>query len=163
MRRNRTDEVEFRRIADSLGVPVTEVRKAVHSFFGALVSDARRLPFDDARRIYTREKFFEYEFVCNIPCIGRIGPVYSRYLKWRGNEAKSSEQTTRRKCRAEVSQSEIEAMAEEILSGTTPSFKRKTRGSEMFDRIWLVGKDGKRSARQVIPKKDAASTENKND
>lgn len=43
-------------------------------------------------------------------------------------------------------------MAEEILSGKAPSPVTKRKNSDLFNRVWVVGKDGKKSARQVIPK-----------
>lgn len=43
-------------------------------------------------------------------------------------------------------------MAREIIAGNTPSplIKRKTK--ELYKPVWIVGKDKKRLARQVIPK-----------
>lgn len=44
-------------------------------------------------------------------------------------------------------------MASDILSGKTPEPVRKIkRNTELYDRVWLVGQDGKKLARQVIPK-----------
>ena len=152
MGRNRLESAEYRRIANELGVPVTEVRRAVQSFFGIIVKEARSLPLDNERKIFTKDKFKEYECVHNIPSVGRLGPIYSRYLKWRSNEAKVIGQENRSAYRSRRTQDDIEHMAEEILSGRTPSITKR-KNSEMFERVWLVGQDGKRSARQVIPKK----------
>ena len=52
-----------------------------------------------------------------------------------------------------VTQSDIESTAEAILSGVTPPPLIKRKNKELFERVWLVGQDGKKSARQVIPKK----------
>lgn len=139
-------------VAQELNLPVSEVRRAVHSFFGIIIRESRSLPFDNQRKIFTKEKFAEFEGVTNIPCIGRIGPVYSRYLKWRGNEAKNTVQAFRSDYRRAITQDEIEHMAEEILSGKAPSPVTKRKNSDLFNRVWVVGKDGKKSARQVIPK-----------
>lgn len=152
MRKNRTEDADFAEVAKRLGISASEVRRAVRSFFGVIVRDARNLPFDDCSRIYTHDRFDEFVKVTNIPSIGRIGPVYSRYLKWRGNEAKKQVQVKRSDCRARVPQSVIEDMASDILSGKTPAPVFKKKGTEMYNRIWMMGRVGKRLARQVIPK-----------
>ena len=151
VRRNRIEDANCLAIAQELDIPVGEVKKVVSSFFGEIVSEARSLPFNNRTRIYTKDKFDELVRVWNIPSIGRIGPAYSRYLKWRGNESKKSEQRLRSDYRSRLTQDDIENIAEEILSGKTPSFNKK-RGNEMYNRVWLVGQDGKKLARQVIPK-----------
>lgn len=150
MPRNKIEDADFAAIANEIGVPASEVRRAVYSFFGIIVREARNLPFDDSTRIYTREKFDDLVKVRNIPSIGRIGPVYSRYLKWRGNEAKSQTQVNRSDCRARVSQSEIETMAVEALSGKAPSPVVKKNVSKNYKRIWMIGRVGKKLARQAI-------------
>lgn len=152
MRRSRIEDADYRAIADSLDLPKTEVRKIVSSFFDVMLKEARALPFDNAQRIYSKDKFDELACVWNIPSIGRIGPVYSRYLKWRSNEAKHIRQELRSSYRNRMTQDDIEHIADDILSGRTPFLIRKRKGNEMYDRVWLVGQDGKRLARQVIPK-----------
>lgn len=154
MHKNRLEDADFQQISRVLGVPASEVRRAVYSFFGIITREARALPFDDASRIYTRERFEDFVKVHNIPSIGRIGPIYSRYLKWRGNEAKNQIQASRSDYRAGISQGEIEHIAAEILSGNTPPPVNKKKATERFNRIWMVGRAGKRMARQVIPKED---------
>ena len=154
MVRNLADEREYRKISEELGVPVDSVRAAVNSFFSTIIDDARSLPFDNYKKIFTREKLSEYAVVRNIPYIGRIGPAYSRYLKWRANESREITQVPRSSYRSRLSQSEVENMAAEILSGRTPSPVRKLKNSELYERVWLVGQDGKKSARQVIPKEN---------
>ena len=151
MRKNRLEEAELKLLSEESGVPVSEVRRVIHSFFDEIIQESRTFPFDSERKIFTKEKFKDYEKVWNIPYIGRIGPVYSRYLKWRGNEAKNNGQLLRSNCRAVISQDEIEHIAEEILSGRAP-FLVKKKNSDLYDRVWLVGKTGKKSARQVLPK-----------
>jgi len=152
MGRSRTDESEFRRIASEFGLDSEDVRKAVNSFFEMFLKDAAKLPFNHRRKIYTKEKFDEYVNVRNIPYIGRLGPAYSRYLRWRGNEAKEVSQVPRSTYQSRYLQSDIENMAAEILSGKTPTPLIKRKNSELYERVWLVGQDGKKSARQVIPK-----------
>ena len=152
--RNKTDEAEFRRIASELGLEVEDVSSIVNSFFAVMLGEARSLPFNNHRKIFTKDKFSEYAVVRNIPYIGRLGPAYSRYLKWRGNESRDLSQVPRSSYRSRLSQNEVENMAAEILSGGTPSPIRKKRNSELYERVWLVGQDGKKSARQVIPKEN---------
>lgn len=154
MARNRTDEALYNTIAEPLsdsGITASEVKRAVLSFFSVISQEADSLPFDDERKIYKKDKFDELVNVHNIPYVGRIGPVYSRYLKWRANEAKEQPSGKRSDYRIGLTRGEIEDIAEEILSGGTPQIKRR-KNSELFNRVWLVGKDGKKSARQVIPK-----------
>ena len=154
MPKNRIDEAEFAEIAKRLGVPQSEVRRAVYSFFGVIVRESRNLPFDDSTRIYTKERFDDFVKVRNIPYIGRIGPVYSRYLKWRGNEAKNQSQVKRSDYRNGLSQDEIENIAADVLSGNTPAPVKKKRGIDLYNRIWMMGRVGKRMARQVIKKEE---------
>ena len=152
--RNKTDEAEFRRIAGELGLDSEDVASIVNSFFAVVLGEARSLPFNNHRKIFTRDKFSEYAVVRNIPYIGRLGPAYSRYLKWRGNESRDLSQVPRSSYRSRLSQNEVENMAAEILSGGAPSPIKKKRNSELYERVWLVGQDGKKSARQVIPKEN---------
>lgn len=152
MTRNRIEEATYRQIAEELDIDSAEVKRAVNSFFSLIVSDARKLPFDNHRRIYSKEKFEEYGVVRNMPFIGRIGPSYSRYLKWRYNESGNYPMALRGSFSKKMSQGEIEDIAASILSGGTPWKPKRLKGSDMFDRVWLVGKSGKKSARQVIPK-----------
>lgn len=153
MRKNRVETKDLREISRSLGVDEREARKAIYAFFGVLESEARRLPFADSRRIYLRDAFEPLAKVWNIPYVGRLGPSYSRYLAWRKNESRKILQEPRRKYRLRIPQSEIENMAADILSGRIPAPLKKRKGSELYERVWLVGKAGKRQARQVMPKK----------
>ena len=154
MHRNRIEDNDFRDISHITGVPAYEVKKIVYSFFGNIVSEARALPFNNASRIYTKERFEDFVKIHNIPSIGRIGPVYSRYLKWRENESKNQIQVSRSEYRAGIPQDDIEHIAAEILSGNTPAPVQKKKATERFNRIWMIGKAGKRMARQVVPKEE---------
>ena len=140
-------------LAERYGLTDTEVKKVVDSFFSVLCHDAKRLPFDNPRRIYSCKGFQGFVTVRQIPFIGRIGPVYSKYLKWRANVSEQLVTAPRSSYRRRILQSDIEATAEAILSGSTPPPLEKKKGSELYERVWLVGQDGKKSARQVIPKK----------
>ena len=151
MGRNRKEQARFRSLSGKYGIDEREIRKMVCSFFDVILLEARRLPFDNPRKIYSRDVFDGMVRARQIPFIGRIGPIYSNYLKWRANESGEYPMTPRSSYRSGITQSEIENMAAIALSGSSPSFEKKKK-SEMFDRVWLVGQDGKKSARQVIPK-----------
>lgn len=152
MRRNREDEKAYRSLAKQFGVNQSEVHKIVISFFDQIALEARMLPFDNQYRIYSRKAFENASHVASIPFIGRIGPVYSRYLKWRANISKDLELAPRENYRLRLTQDDIENMAASVLAGKTPSLVRR-KNKEMFDNIWLVDTDGKKLARQVIKKK----------
>ena len=153
MGRNREEYQRYRRVAATTNVSEEEVKRILASFFLIVLADARSLPFDNPRKIFSKDKFEEFIKVRHIPFIGRIGPVYSNYLKWRANESQQIEMAPRSSYRSRRTQSDIESTAAAILSGETPPPLKKKRGKEMYERVWLVGQDGKKSARQVIPKK----------
>lgn len=151
VRKNKIEDENCLIVAKELDVPVNEVKKVIASFFGEIVRESRSLPFNSLTRIYSKEKFDKLVKVWNIPSIGRIGPVYSRYLKWRTNESQSVAQVPRSSYRNGLTQDEVEYIAGEILSGRTPFYTKK-KGNQMYNRVWIVGTDGKKLARQVIPK-----------
>ena len=153
MGRNRKEYERYRIVSASHNVSEEEVKRILASFFSSVLSDARSLPFDNPKRIFSKEKFEEYVKVRHIPFIGRIGPVYSNYLKWRANESQQIEMAPRSSYRKRRTQGDVESIAAAVLSGKTPPPLRKRKGNEMYHRVWLVGQDGKKSARQVIPKK----------
>lgn len=154
MGRNRQEEAEYRNIADKYGLDPSDVKRAVQSFFEVILRDSLELPYNTPRRIYSKELFQSCAKIRNIPLVGRIGPVYSRYLKWRANESQTLEMAPRSLYRRRITQSEIESAAAAVLSGQAPPIIEKKKGKEMFERVWLVGQDGKKSARQVIPKEE---------
>ena len=147
--RSRKDTVAYNQIAQELGVPVSEVRKAVLSFFDCIVLGARKLPFDNPRKIYTKKAFDAFQHVHSIPFIGRIGTNHSRYMKWRANESKDVNTVLRSSYKHGLSEGDIELIAENALAGVTYVPEKKKNN---FQRIWMVGENGKRQARQVIPK-----------
>lgn len=153
MGRNRREYARFRSLSARYGLGESEVRRIVTSFFEVFGMDARSLPFDNPKKIFSRDVFDGKSTVRQIPRIGRLGPVYSNYLKWRANESGQFQMVPRSSYRSGITQSEIENIAVAALSGSVPSFEKKKK-SEMFDRVWLVGQDGKKSARQVIPKEE---------
>ena len=154
MAKNRADHSRYRELSEKHGLTDSEVERIVSSYFSILLTDARSLPFDNPRRIYSKESFEDRIKVRNIPYLGRLGPVYSRYLKWRANVSEQLVMAPRSSYRRRITQGEIESTAEAILSGSTPPPLRKRKGTELFERVWLVGQDGKKSARQVIPKEN---------
>ena len=137
MGRNRREYARFRSLSVKYGLEESEVKRIVTSFFEVFGADARSLPFDNPKKIFSKDVFDGKVTVRQIPFVGRLGPVYSNYLKG--------------SYRSGITQNEIENMAVAALSGSAPSLERRKK-SEMFDRVWLVGQDGKKSARQVIPK-----------
>ena len=153
MGRDRKEYVRYRDLSSRFGLAEEEVKRIVASFFSIVFTDARSLPFDNPKRIFSKEKFDEYVKVRHIPSIGRIGPVYSNYLKWRANESQQIDMAPRSLYRRRRTQSDIESIAAALLSGQAPPPMEKKKGNEMYHRVWLVGQDGKKSARQVIPKK----------
>lgn len=154
MRGSRVEDADIKSVSQMLGLPCCEVRRAVHSFFDDIAVRTRRLPFSDTRRIYRREAFDRHLFAVCIPSVGRLGPVYSRYLKWLENEAAMRVQQPRRAYRSRRTTQDIEAMAEDILSGRQVTVPEKRKGNELYERVWIVDADGKRLARQVIPKNE---------
>lgn len=156
MKLSRRDISACKRIAEEEGLELSEVRKAVLSFFDSIISDTRKLPFDNPQRIYSKDAFLQKSFVVNIPYIGRIGPVYSRYIKWRSEEAEELENVSRKDVRRIYSEPLIEAEAKKALSGQKVNVKllkeRIPRGK--YNKVWMIGGDGRRkAARQVIVNK----------
>ena len=141
-------------VSDELSVDVSDVRSAVDSFFFSIKDSSKKLPFNNRRKIYLKDKFESYVSVQNIPYIGRIGPSYSRYLKWRRNEAKQTEQSSRDSYKSKLTEEDIDCIVEAVLSGKKIQSIPKRKKSELYESIWIVGSDGKRLARQVIPKKN---------
>lgn len=150
--RNRIESSDFTAISSELDVPVSIVRSVVYSFFDSISKKSSSLPFSTATKIYDRKAFDRYCFVSNIPYIGRVGPVYSRYLQWRSNEAKSIERRPRCTVANGITPVDIERLAESIIDGTELPKVKRTTVSERYDRVWVVGDSGKRLARQVIIK-----------
>lgn len=155
MKRNRADEREFLRIAQESGVGYGDVKSAVMSFFDAIYLSVRRYPFNNPKRIYRWDKFKEYERVWNIPYIGRLGPSYKRYLQWRVNESKQFTSALRSDYKTIYTEEEIESLADYALhewKEGDPPVEGKSGKAYPFQRVWLVEKNKRRQARQVIPK-----------
>ena len=150
MRSSKKDEAVYRRIADDGGLSPSEVRKAVASFFDIVAIESRTLPFDNPRKIYSVKAFKEFERVYCIPYVGRIGTSHSRYLKWRANESKNENMVLRSSYKNGLNQDDIEYLAMEALSGK--NVKKPNNRKVPYKRVWMIGEEGKRQARQVIPK-----------
>lgn len=153
MFRNKMDEEEYRRLSEAFGIPLSSVRAIISSFFSVIYTDAKKLPFNDSRKIFSSDRFEDYAKVANIPFIGRIGPSYTRYLAWRRNEAKGVEQKKKVDFRLRLSQNDIEELAKRAMNGESIEINKK-KPNELYDRVWIVGKNSKKMARQVIPKQD---------
>lgn len=139
-------------ISDEMGADKNEVSRVIKSYFSDMASRVRALPFDDCTKIYTRGAFLKYEMVWNIPHIGRIGTSHSRYLKWRANESKFIVQDRRSAYTTKLTTDDIESMADAIINGEgLPDMKHRT-GNDLYKRVWIVTPDGRKQARQVIPK-----------
>lgn len=155
MKLRRSERNRCRNISDVTAIPQREVMKAVESYFDSIVEKTKALPFNTPKRIYSRGAFAKCSFVVNIPYIGRIGPVYSRYIKWRSSESRDIEMVKRSDVRKEHLRPMIEDAARDALNGKKVDIKplkeRIPRGK--YEKVWLVDKDGKRrSARQLIKK-----------
>ena len=152
MHRNRQDEYIYRRIAEADGLDADTVRSIILSFFDTISKEALALPFDNGRKIFTKEAFMLHESIHNIPYIGRLGTSYSRYLRCRAYASGGMLQKKRPKTHTGYTKSDIELIAQTVLSeGIMPEIKKK-RKSEMYNNVWLVGTDGKKLAGQVIMK-----------
>ena len=76
MKLSRRDTRACKALSDELGIPVSEVRKAVVSYFDSIVSAARKLPFDNLNRIYSKEAFTEKSFIEGVTALcGRRGNI----------------------------------------------------------------------------------------
>ena len=135
MGRDRKEYVRYRDLSSRFGLAEEEVKRIVASFFSIVFTDARSLPFDNPKRIFSKEKFDEYVKVRHIPSIGRIGPVYSNYLKWRANESQQIDMAPRSLYRRRRTQSDIESIAAALLSGQAPPPMGKKKGNEMYHRV----------------------------
>lgn len=150
---SKVDQLRFRELASRYGLKESEVRCIVNSYFESIVRAAKKLPFNTPCRIYTHETFRGYERIWNIPYLGRIGTSYSRYLAWRANEAKTIDQMPVPKKSNGYTQDEIEELAKALLSNEGKKERLVTaKRSRPYTKVWIVTKDGKKSAKQVIKK-----------
>jgi hypothetical protein len=152
MKNSKIEDKDFDAVANELGVSPADVKNVVNSFFDSIVYEARKLPFDNHRKIYSKSAFEKHAVVRSIPFIGRIGPTYTRYLKWRANESKDINMVPRPKSKTKLFPEEIEAIAQSVLAGNVYE-SQKTR-KKNYKRVWLVFDSYKKQAGQVIPKEE---------
>lgn len=154
MKAGRIDKADFEAIASEMGLAPDEVCNAVLSFFDAMVSEARSLPFNNPRRVYSKDVFDTYGSVYQIPSIGRLGPSFTRYKAWRANEAGNERIVGRQTFNEKLRREDIEDMARSALEGIAPDvagMKRRRRGK--YNKVWHVSSEGRRLAWQVQKKK----------
>jgi hypothetical protein len=144
-----------RAYARSKGLNEVEVQKAIVSFFDDIVVSTRKLPFDNIRRIYTADAVEDKACVYNIPYIGRLGPVYSQYLKWRGDIANDYELVLREDVRGIHLNERIEELAGLALSGhrVTRDMMKDPIPAGMYHKVWIIDKEGRRRAAKQLFKK----------
>ena len=152
MNSNKQELRDFIILSKVLSIPMTEIRRAVYSFFDDIVVKADSLPFAVYNKIYKKEPFSTYQFYQNIPSIGRIGTSYSRYLAWKRNESKQVNQTSRCNCSDSYSQEEIEKLADALLHGKSVIKLEKQKHNTMYSKVWIVSANGKKLAKQIIKK-----------
>ena len=156
MKLGRTDRKRCFRISDITAIPQREIEKAVESYFDSIVEKTKALPFNTPKRIYSRDAFSKCSFVVNIPYIGRIGPVYSRYLKWRSAESEDVDMVRRKDAKSDHLRPLIEKATVDALSGkkVDASSLRARIPKGKYEKVWYMNPDGtKKAARQVIKKK----------
>ena len=144
-----------RQYARAEGVSEVEVRKAVISYFDEIIKNVRRLPFNNARRIYTYEAVNVLAPVFNLPGIGRIGPVYSAYLKWRREEARELDMDRRTIVKKRFLDERIEEATQLAMAGCRvhKDYLRDPMPRGMYSKVWIIDKNGRRrAAKQVIKK-----------
>lgn len=152
MKLSPADEAWCRSYADDSGISVVEIQKAIGSFFDDMLMKIRRLPFNDVRRIYSPAAVEERAPVFNIPFLGRIGPVYSSYLKWRKEEALKEEMELRETVKARYRDERVEEALKLAKEGhkITNVFLREGIPSGKYKKVWYIDKGGKRRvAKQV--------------
>lgn len=150
---NKLDKKRFDVISSQTGIEPSVVKSVVYSYFNDILRCAKKLPFDNKYKIYSKAAFDEYIKVWNIPYIGRIGTIYSRYKKWRINESKHSSQEYSDKAVSRKSDKyDIERLAFDILSGKAVSVSDYVKQKEKsYKPVWFVeSSKKKRKAKQVI-------------
>jgi len=141
-------------VAGKLGMDARDVAAAVGAWFGAVVAAGRRMPLDRAWRIYSKERLGAMGGVFNVPHVGRIGPSYGKYLRWRADVSRSLSMVGARRAAAVHRAETVESLAAMALRGerigSTRIGGRLPPGR--YRRIWMLGAGGRRAARQLIRK-----------
>lgn len=155
MKLSKRDSEWCKSYANGCGLSDAEVAKAVLSYFDDIVYGVRKLPFADFRRIYTADAVASLAPVYNIPFIGRIGPIYSQYTKWRAEDAAELDRVQRKDVRAKHLAERIEEAAVLAMSGhkVSPSMLRNPVPAGEYHRVWLIDANGRRRAARQLFKK----------
>lgn len=142
MPRRRPDHVTLLAAASACAVPMADARRIVDSYFGAFLAEMKSMPLDTPYRIYRRDAFEgRFSRVLSIPSVGRLGPVYSRYLKWRRNAMEDT---------AALAAGSAYAVRGEVKDAAAAGTGTVAgRPSPSARRIWVIGLEGRRLARQA--------------
>lgn len=142
--------------AKAQGLDAVEVSKAVISFFDDMVYVTRKLPFNNIRRIYSAEAVSKLAPVFHLPSVGRLGPMYNQYKKWRKEQAGSYVMVSRKDAKRKHRQERIEEAARRALSGkrVSENFLYDSIPSDRYYKVWLIDAQGKRKAAWQLFKKE---------
>lgn len=153
MRISRTDRDDYMRLADVFGISVTDVSSIVVSYFDTVLGEARSLPFANPRKVFSKDMFDRYGSVHQIPSVGRLGPSYTRYRRWKANESANVGMVNRTYYSERLRKEDIENIADTILSGTIPDIAAIKKGRKgKYNKVWHVGSGGRKLAWQAIKK-----------
>ena len=153
MKLSKQDIIWCKLFAAEEGIEFSEVKKALISYFDSIVSSANKLPFDRDNRIYSVSAFHEFPYCINLPYLGRLGPVYSLYIKWRAKESRVQEKVLRSQAKKEHLKPLIEEAAKQALAGNKvdSSLLQQRLPSGKYKTVWLVDKNKKKkAAKQMI-------------
>lgn len=156
MKLSRRDRRICADIATEVGYDTRAIERAVSAYFSVIISDVRRLPFNSHSRIYKPDAFEENGYVVNIPYLGRLGTVYSRYRKWRASVSSENDTVRKEDARSKYFEPLVEEEARKALRGERVNVYRLRERvpSGMYRRVWIMKGNGKRSsARQMIVNK----------
>lgn len=155
MKLSKIDERWCRKYASENDLNICEVKKAIVSFFDDIVFSVRKLPFNNIRRIYSADALEEIADVYNIPYIGRIGPIYSKYVKWRKEESENYDMLLRKTAFRKHFNERVDEAVERAMAGERigKGFLRDPVPSSLYHKVWLIDKNGKRKAARQLFKK----------
>lgn len=152
---SRPDSSWCKAYANENGLSEVEVQKAIVSFFDDIVVCTRKLPFNNIKRIYTADAVADKACVYNIPYIGRLGPIYSKYISWRRDVSEEYDMVLREDVRDIHLKERIEELAELALSGhrVTRDMLKDPIPSGLYHKVWIIDKEGRRKAAKQLFKK----------
>lgn len=155
MKLSNRDAKWCRQYAADSGLDEVEVTKCVQAFFDDIVSTVRKLPFNDISRIYTIAAFEEVAPDFYLPFIGRLGPSYSSYCKWRVECADEEERILRSTAYEKHRAQRVDEAVDMALSGQTipKNFLRNPIPGGTYRKVWIIDKGGKRKAARQLFKK----------